>query len=701
MNTIINLIGTPLGYVMWVCYYIIKNYGLAIILFTFLTKIVLFPISLKVQKNSIKMVKLKPQLDEIAVRYAGDKDKIAEEQIKLYDEEHYSPAAGCLPMLLQIPLILGVINVIYNPLKHLLHLDSQVISAFVNKTMEILSIEKVGSSMHMKVIQTVNNSQYLGEFQSLQGTLTNYNVNEIINSIQNFDVSFLGMNLLEMPSIFNVNIIWFVPVLATLSVLLLCIIQNKENVLQREQGFFGKWGVSIFLILFTLYFTFTVPVGVGIYWIFTNLFSIVQIYILNAMYNPKKYIDYEAKAKSEARLLVQKKIDQEKKEENKKYKGREKQDYKRFFDTENKQLVFYSVKSGFYKYFENVINYILENSDITIHYVTSDPNDKIFSMKNEKIVPYYIGEKKLITFMMKIDSDIVVMTMPDLEKFHIKRSYVRKDIEYIYMFHAPLSFIMTLREGAIDHYDTIFCTGKEQVEEIRTSEKVYGLKEKKLVECGYGVIENMREHYLQNKSKYDNKTSKNILIAPSWHNDNILDSCIDEILDNILDKGWNIILRPHPEYVKRYSERMNAIIDKYKDRFSDKFTIETDFTSNETVYSADILITDWSGIAYEYSLATLKPSIFINTEMKVTNPNWQKVSASPSNLYLRNEIGIELNKDELQSIEDKIRYILSNYSEYENHIKEIQESMLYNFGQSGEAGGKYIIDSLEKRKSSV
>lgn len=113
----------------------------------------------------------------------------------------------------------------------------------------------------------------------------------------------------------------------------------------------------------------------------------------------------------------------------------EKTDYKRFFKITNKHLVFYSERSGFYKYFRGIIEYILTNTNLTIHYVTSDPKDQIFEMARtqDKIKPYYIGDRKLITLMMKMDADVVVMTMPDLENFHIKRSYIRKDIEYIFI----------------------------------------------------------------------------------------------------------------------------------------------------------------------------------------------------------------------------------------------------------------------------
>ena len=97
---------------------------------------------------------------------------------------------------------------------------------------------------------------------------------------------------------------------------------------------------------------------------------------------------------------------------------------------------------------------------------------------------------------------MVVMTMPDLENYHIKRSYVRKDAEYVYMFHYPLSTHMVLHTGALDHYDTILCVGEFQFAERRKQEELYHLPQKKLVLCGYGQLEKLQDAYDKLKSKY-------------------------------------------------------------------------------------------------------------------------------------------------------------------------------------------------------
>ena len=485
------------------------------------------------------------------------------------------------------------------------------------------------------------------------------------------------------------------PVAAGCSALALGLAQNYLNPLQREQTKFNQWMTNGLSIAISLALGAFVPIGVGLYWIASNLLTIVQQIVLNLFMRPERYVDYANLRESQRELA---KMDSLSIHESGEDKRREKEDYKRFFSIANKHLVFYSEKSGFYKYFQDVIEYLLAHSNITIHYVTSDPNDQIFelSKKQSRIKPYYIGERKLITLMMKMDAGMVVMTVPDLDKYYLKRSYMRKDIEYVYMFHAPLSFIMTISDGALDHYDTIFCTGIHQVKEIRESEKLYNLPKKKIVECGYGVIDNMAAHYQKNIAAYRNHKRKRILVAPSWQPDNILDSCLECLISSVAKEDWEVIIRPHPEYIKRYPGRMKEIQERLTSYWGRNLILETDFSSNETVYSADVLISDWSWIPYEFSLATLKPVIFINTKMKEANPNWNKIPLTPLNLSLRNEIGISVEKDQVKDIAEKIDMLLEGQTAYQDKILKIREKYLFNFGESGRAGGSYILKRVMK-----
>ena len=488
------------------------------------------------------------------------------------------------------------------------------------------------------------------------------------------------------------------PLLAGLSALVLSLAQNHMNPLQAEQTKFGQLGTMAFSVGISLILGAFVPVAVGFYWICSNLLTIVQQLLLNHIINPYKYIDHKALDDSRKRLNELQNIgDRRNGLNHNAYIAKEKADYKRFFSVANKHIVFYSESNGFYKYFEKVIDYLLTHSNLTIHYVTSDPNDYIFELekKSSRIRGYYIGEKKLITLMMKMDAEMVVMTMSDLENYHIKRSYVKKDIEYVYMFHYPLSTHMVLHTGALDHYDTILCVGEFQIPEIRKQEELYNLPKKELVLMGYGQLEKLQEEYDLMKKKPGNR--KKILIAPSWQEDNILDSCIDQLLTELLGKGSDVVVRPHPEYVKRYGERMEAIVSRYQDYQGNDLNFELDFTGNTSILDSDVVITDWSGTAYEFSFVTGKPSVFIDTKMKVNNPDYVKLGIEPLEIVLRNQVGIRLAPQNLKGVYEKIIELFNNQEEYCKNNIVLRNHYIANYGHSGEAGGKYIIDSLKKK----
>jgi YidC/Oxa1 family membrane protein insertase len=639
MNTIISVIGDVLGWLMYFSYRILPNYFVSIVIFTFLTKIVLLPVSLWVQKNSIKMVKMQPEMNFIKAKYYGNSEKISEEQYELYKREHYQPLADLIPLALQLILLMGVINVINNPEKHI--------------------------------------------FRGAMGTL---------------DTMLGSMDLSSVP-IEAKGITFIIPLIAAFSAWFMCFIQNKINVLQSEQGKLNQIGTMVLSIGLSLYLGFFVKTGVGIYWTFSNLFSVVQLYFLNVIMNPKKYIDYEALEKSREELKEASAFASQNKKklfEKDPYAKKEKADYKRFFKDYEMQLVFYSEKNGFYKYFQNIIETLLEKSDVVINYITSDPNDKVFEMESDRFKPYYIGENKLIVLMMKMEADVVVMTTPDLESFHIKRSLVRKDNEYIYVPHDVNSPNLTFRKEALDHFDTIFSSGYLCTEEIRKREEMYNLPKKNIIEWGSSVIDNMIKSYDGMEKR--EKTMKEILIAPSWQKDNILYSCIDEILENLQGHGYKIIVRPHPQFVRHEPERIEALRGRFNMDKRDDMEIQTDFSSNSTVYEADVVITDWSSIAFEYSFSTLKPSLFINTPMKIMNVDYEELGITPIDIEIRNKVGKSVDMDKLGSLVEIVDELLNSNEFSSDSLGKIRDKYIYNIGSSGEVGAQYIMERLEYYK---
>lgn len=695
----IEFFGEILGYIMRFCYSTFNNYGLAIIFFVLISKVILLPISIWVHKNGIKLVKMMPSINILKANYYGDKDRIAEEQAKIYKQEKYNPLASLIPLVIQIVLLMGIVEVIYNPLTYILRLSGDMVDSLIKITGEVTGVDISSSSVQLLVLSVVKNPSYVNEFLKLGSSYTVSEIKSLIESISNLNMEFLGLDLSWIPHEVK-GITLIVPFLAAFTSWLQCYTQNKSSVLQSEQGKVNQYGTMIFSVCLSLYLGWFVPTGVALYWVCSILFAIVQMYILNAIINPKKYIDYVKLEESRKMLRDLENLGYNRKKWYKRdpHKKREKADYKRFFSVANKHLVFYSEKSGFYKYFKHIIDYLLSHSNVIIHYVTNDPNDAIFQLAEHqpRIKPYYIGLRKTITLMMKMDADMVVMTTPDLDNYYIKRSYVKKDVEYVYVCHGLASTNLTVRKGAYDNFNTILCVGQHQINEIRETEEMYGLPRKNLVPCGYGLLDDLIASYEKMNKTAD--ASKKILIAPSWQPDNILDLCIDTMLESLFHTDHCIIVRPHPEYIKRFPGKMKRLLSKYSTRIGPKFIIESDFTSNVTIFTADLLITDWSGIAFEYSFTTKRPCLFIDTPMKVLNPDYVKYKNRPLDISLRNQVGISIQPEQTSNIACYVEDLLAQDNMYLKRIETLREECIFNLGNSGRAGGEYILRQLIREK---
>ncbi len=606
------------------------SFGWTIVVFTLISKIILLPISIWVQKNSIKMVKMQPEINHLKTKYFGDKDTIAEEESRVYKKYRYNPFASIVPLVIQIVLLLGVVEIVKNP--------------------------------------------------------------ELYIGFENINYYFFGFDL-RWIAIENGGIAIWIPIIAGLSALILCIGQNTMNVLQAEQSKWNQYGMMVLSVGLSLYLGTFVTAGVGLYWTVSNLLAVLQQWLLNICINPKKHVNYKALEVSRAELQELQNINKTCRRTKEQIK-REKVDYKRFFNIANKKLVFYSESSGFYKYYKGIIEYILDNTNITIHYITSDFNDQVFEIAKVRkcLKPYYIEEKKLITMMMKMDADVVVMTMPDIDNYHIKRSYINKDITYVFIPHCIDSQNMTMRKGSMDNYDVVFCCGEHQREEVEANNRINKTRNKKIVNWGYSLLDDMIKDYKKIKPKDSKK--KTVMIAPSWQKDNIIDLCLNKILKVLEGKKYDVIVRPHPQQVRH----MKSVFDKMKKKYEGtNIEIQTDFSKTSSVFEADILIGDWSSIGFEYAFTTEKPVISIDTPMKIMNPDYKKIDVAPINIWGRSEIGEIVKLEDVKNLDKVVAKLLRNPEKYRKKIVALRKKSIYNLGKSSEVGAEEIITLVQNK----
>lgn len=365
---------------------------------------------------------------------------------------------------------------------------------------------------------------------------------------------------------------------------------------------------------------------------------------------------------------------------------------------EKRKIAFYAEDAHSMMHFEELIRVLTQTHGEQICYLTSDPADPIFERNDPLILTFYIGEGIVrTTAFYKMTADLLVMTMPDIETFHIKRSKVHP-VHYLYIYHAMVSTHSNYRKGAFDHYDTIFCTGPHQVEEIRATERVYELPPKELYEDGYrrieSLIEEVQTYRANNKSTFNSET-KTIIVAPSWGKNAILEVCGEELVGHLLDAGYNTIVRPHPMTTKHNPQLIERISNKFASNA--RFKLQTDIRDKDTLYESHIMICDWSGVAMEYAFACERPVIFIDVPQKRQNPEFDKIGIEPLESSIRSKIGRIIHPDKISNIAESIEELYKNKSAFVDNIQQVRSDSIFNLGNSLEKAANKIIKTANKQ----
>ena len=352
-----------------------------------------------------------------------------------------------------------------------------------------------------------------------------------------------------------------------------------------------------------------------------------------------------------------------------------------------RSIVFYAENKASMNHFRTLIFELTERMNFQICYISSVKNDPIFTSTNKNILSFYVGEGTARTkFFLTLRAKILVMDMPDLDTYHIKRSK-EYPVHYIYLFHSMFSIHSYLRKGALDNYDTIFCVGPHQVNEIRATEKLYELKPKKIVNYGFGRLDTL----LQEKEEFEKSDSNMkdlILITPSYGNENLLEKCGIELIDTLLKSNFRVLLRPH----FRILRDSKKLIDSIKDKFgkNPNFIFEDGVIPSKYFHNSICMISDWSGISMEYAFTCECSVIFIDVPKKILNPDANDLSLEPIEISLRNKIGHIVSPENIENIPTIIKNFEKDIPDFGQLIKEIRTSIVFNVGNSAPVGAKYI-----------
>lgn len=302
MDSIMSLIAYPLGWIMWILYSFIPNYGLVILAFTLITKVLLFPMALKQHKSVISRTRLQPQMEEIKNKYGKNPQKYQQELMALYQKEGINPASGCGASFIQLPIVFGMLGVVYAPLKYILRLSNEVIDKALKITSDLLHSD-IATKMNTRgeqytIIATLKDNPQA--FKSLG--------QDVIDKIQGLQFNFLGLDLSKSPvvphSFSDLNWLILIPILSGITSLLVSVQSMKNTASSAVDDASAQAAQSMKFMMFAMpvvstLFAFKFPAGVGLYWVFSNIFVAIQSYILYKKYNPAEIV---AKAREEMAL---------------------------------------------------------------------------------------------------------------------------------------------------------------------------------------------------------------------------------------------------------------------------------------------------------------------------------------------------------------------------------------------------------------
>jgi hypothetical protein len=341
--------------------------------------------------------------------------------------------------------------------------------------------------------------------------------------------------------------------------------------------------------------------------------------------------------------------------------------------------VIYSEGEQYWNVFKPVLDEF-EKRNTEVLYLTSARNDPVFTFGYKFVKSEFIGEgNKAFSRLNFLAAEVVLMTTPGLDIYQLKRSKSVK--HYVHILHAPSDATM-YRMFGIDYFDTILLTGDYQVRDIRFLEQLRGLPEKELVIVGCTYLDLFCEKI--NQISREEHHQFTVLVSPSWGSSALLSRYGEKLLDPLSKSGWRIIVRPHPQSKK--SEK--TVLEFLEKRYETSQNFNWDYNT-ENIYSltkADVMISDFSGIVYDFMFLCNKPVIYVKQGFDLRPYDADDIDHELWQFATLRETGIELKEEYFSNIKE----IISSISDRSNLSIPIKKAKNEAWQFQGEAAKRTV-----------
>lgn len=329
-------------------------------------------------------------------------------------------------------------------------------------------------------------------------------------------------------------------------------------------------------------------------------------------------------------------------------------------------------------------------------YLTSSQDDPVFECPYKHVKAEYIGKNnKAFARLNFLNATIVFSTTPGLDVYQWKRS---KNVQhYTHIMHAAKEIVL-YRMFGVDYYDSLLLSGEYQVSDIRQLEEKRGLPPKELVKVGIPYMDEMAERYKQLSEKPEfakssDEQSRTVLLAPTWGPSGILSNFGSKIIDALLKTGYHIIIRPHPQSFDSEKELIEGLMKQYPE--SEQLEWNRDIDNFEVLLRSDILISDFSGVIFEFALIFDKPVIYHNPEFDVSIYDAWWLSTPLWTTTALPRLGVELTEENLGKIKEVIESCITD-AHYTEGRKSVKAETWEHVGEGAKRVADFLLNKYEE-----
>ena len=319
-----------------------------------------------------------------------------------------------------------------------------------------------------------------------------------------------------------------------------------------------------------------------------------------------------------------------------------------------------------------------------VAYLTCSKDDPVFDKKYEYIKGEFLGEgNKAFSRLNLLNASIVVSSTPSLGVFQWKRS---NNVDfYIHVQHGANDISMYRMYGT-DHFDALPLSGEYQIEEIRQLEDMRGIAHRETPLCGIPYMDAMKKRLKEAGPVPEHE--RTVLMAPSWGKSGILSRFGEKLIDALIDTGYKIIVRPHPQSYASEKEMLDKLMSKYTDE--SKVIWNRDNDNFEVLRQSDILISDFSGIIFDFTLVFDKPLIYTDTKYDIRPYDADWIEETPWTFRILPKLGLELNEENVDNIKELIDKCINDPSFSKGRDKARSETWV-PMGNGAELTVDYIL----------